>query len=351
MRRVYILIFILSILPLQTALAQSSNAGIVQGLWYSQEKVFADEKVRIYVAIRNNTGGDLRGIVEFFDGEKQLERQNVQALSSRIIESWTDWTPTYGSHNLKATLIRTELSQVGSSTKEIVVSSALAEDTLFVDYDTDKDGIGNDKDADDDADGKSDTEEKTNGTNPLVKEAVEAPANKVEKNGEPEDTPENENSSETTKNEEGQAGSAGLEQYLAPSRAETVLSSVSQYVDTAKQKVDSYRETRKVADETRINAETTNKGKSENATQIQGNEDGFGEVARIDADRTRKNVGGFLDKALALITSLFNNVYTLILWIVSFVLGHPMLVQLAILLGILFTIIRLAAKFGNRRKY
>lgn len=338
MRRVYILIFILFTLPFNDVFAQSSNAGIVQGLWYSQEKVFADEKVRIYVAIRNNTGEDLTGIVEFYDGEKKLERQNVQALSGRIIESWTDWSPTYGSHNLKATLIRTELSQVGSSTKEIIVASALAEDTLFVDYDTDKDGIGNTEDVNDDNDTYTDAEEKQNGTNPLVKE--------VENNDESEDPSENEISSETIKDEGGQESSEGLEQYLAPSRAETVLSSVTHYVDTAKQKVDSYRAERKATRDAQL--------QKESAT-VAVNEDGFGEITRSQDDQsnssdTQAKVGGeFLDKTLAMLSSLFNSVYTLILTVVSFILGHPMLVQLALLLGILFTIIRLAAKFGRRK--
>jgi hypothetical protein len=348
MRRVSILIFILFTLPFNAVSAQSSNAGIVQGLWYSQEKVFAGEKVRIYVAIRNNTGGDLKGIVEFFDGEKKLERQNVQALSGRIIESWTDWTPTYGSHNLKATIIRTELSRVGSSTKEIVVSSALAEDTLFVDYDTDKDGIGNTEDVNDDNDTFTDAEEKQNGTDPLVKNEVTVQTETSNDKEEVRDVAETDD--EDDKRVTTQNSSAGLEQYLAPSRAETVLTSVTQYVDTAKQKVDNYRVARRDADKTRIDAEKQ-QGTNGGMTEGQTNEDGFGEVTRKDAGGTGINAGGFLDKAYALITTLFNSIYTFVLWTISFVLGHPMLVQLAILLGILFTILRLASKFGNRRKY
>jgi hypothetical protein len=343
----YILTFILAtLISFQTASAQSNNAGIVQGLWYSKENVFAGEEVRVYVAIRNNTGSDLKGIVEFYDGEKKLERQNVQALSGRIIESWTDWTPTYGSHNLRATLTRTELHQTGGDVEEIAVVSALSEDTLFVDYDTDKDGIGNEKDTDDDADGKSDAEEKTNGTNPLVQEVVKAPANKVEKNDVSEDSSENETSSETIKDEDRQEGSEGLEQYLAPSRAETVLSSVTEYVDTAKQKVDSYRAERKATRDAQL--------QKESAT-VAVNEDGFGEITRSQdgqsnsSDAQAKVSGGFLDKTLTILSSLFNSVYTFILTVVSFILGHPMLVQLALLIGILFTIIRLGAKFGRRR--
>lgn len=330
------------------ASAQSSNAGIVKGLWYSKENIFAGEKVRVYIAIRNNTESDLKGIVEFFDGDKKLERQNVQALSGRIIESWTDWTPSYGSHSLKATLTRTELSTVGSSTAEVVVVSALAEDTLFVDYDTDKDSAGDEKDSDDDGDGKSDTDEKAAGTDPLVKNvapAVETAKSESIENDKPSKTPS------STPAEDGDTSniSEGLEQYLAPSRAESVLSTVSEYIETTKQKVDSYRVARRDADRTQIDAETTREEGRSSTTQMQTSAGGFGEVERDSADGTQKNAEGFLDKALRTISAVSSNVYTLILWIVSFVLGHPMFVQLAILLGILLTILRLAAKFGRRK--
>jgi Flp pilus assembly protein TadB len=121
---------------------------------------------------------------------------------------------------------------------------------------------------------------------------------------------------------------------------------VTQYVDTAKQKVDNYRETR---------AETKAAELKKDAEIEAVNEDGFGAVTRTEngdttKDELQKEKGsGFLDKTFALVTTLFNSMYTFVLWTISFVLGHPMLVQLAILLGILFTIIRLASKFGRRR--
>ena len=151
--------------------AQEFNAGFVQGLWYDTETIFADKPVRIYIAIRNNTGADLTGTVEFFDNDKRIERNNVSALNGRIIESWADWTPSFGTHTLSATLSRIELHVVGSSTQAVEVVSALAEDTFFVDFDTDGDGIGNEDDKDDDGDGKSDKEEIEAGTDPLVYDA------------------------------------------------------------------------------------------------------------------------------------------------------------------------------------
>ena len=67
-----------------TASAEEFNAGIVQGLWYSQEDIFAGDTVRIYVAIRNNTGSDLTGTIEFKDAEKPIDRKNVESLDGPI---------------------------------------------------------------------------------------------------------------------------------------------------------------------------------------------------------------------------------------------------------------------------
>ena len=126
-----------------TALAQEFNAGFVQGLWYQDKVMFVDTPTRIYVAVRNNTGADLTGTVEFFDNDNKIERNNISALDGRIIESWADWTPTYGEHTITATISRIELHQVGSSTQAVEIVSASASDTFFVDYDTDNDGVGN----------------------------------------------------------------------------------------------------------------------------------------------------------------------------------------------------------------
>lgn len=313
--------------------AQEFNAGFVQGLWYS-DKVFAEKTVRVYVAIRNNTGSDLTGTVEFFDNDKRIERNNVSALDGRIIESWADWKPSYGEHTLSATLSRIELHQVGSSTKAVEVTAALAEDIIFVDFDTDGDGIGNKDDIDDDGDGISDEVEEKNGTNPLQFDEPE----------EDTDETEDENDSETEQQNNNTEGAQGLEQYLAPSRAQETIETFTRTINTTKRNLDSYIQKRSEAIERENNPEA-----------IVVDEDGFGEITRTTAEEKKNEIqtpeiqkGGFVDTALNSIGTIGTAVYTVLLAATSFILGHPILVQLGILIAILFGLYKLARKFGSR---
>lgn len=327
--RACILMLLLCILA-PHSYAQEFSAGFVQGVWYSQESVFAGDTVRIYVAIRNNTGSDLSGTVEFFDGTRKIERKSVQALDGRIIESWADWTPTYGSHTVSANLSRIELNRVGTSTKEVEVTSALAEDTLFVDYDTDTDGIGNETDSDDDGDSISDVQEKKDGTDPLVKNSV----------------PDEDDSSDTAEDEDDE-GSApnkkqGLERYLADSPAENVFTSVTEIINTAKEDLDTYRQTREEEQE------------KQSTTTSETYTDGFGEATHATSASSsglrELSLSDFFASVWNLAKTLFNWVYTFVLFLLSFILGHPILVQVGVLLLILFFMIKAAAKFGRRPK-
>jgi len=313
--------------------AQQSNAGFVQGLWYSQEQIFADDPVRIYVAIRNNTGSDLTGTVEFFDGDKKIERKNVQALNGRIIESWADWTPTYGSHTLKANLSRTELSKVGSTTQTVEVTSTLAEDIVFVDHDTDKDEIGNAEDPDDDGDSISDAKEEKDGTDPLVKNAIADETSEENDDDEKKDTNDDVTDKKQTNTDGGTNKPRGLERYLAQSPAENVLSTVTNYINEVDENLDTYREKR----------EEVKKAQA-SSTEPNVNRDGFGEVTRTTEDSKE----GFFDKAFKLVAVLLSQIYTVLLTVLSFTLSHPMLVQLGILILILFLLMKFASKFGRR---
>jgi len=344
----YIALFLF---PFFNVLAQESNAGIVQGLWYGTEKFFAGENARMYIAIRNNTGSDLTGTVDFYDNEKKLDRKQVQALNGRIIESWADWTPTYGTHTVSAILSRIELTAIGTSTQEIEVVSALAKDTIFVDNDTDKDGIGNIEDADDDNDEISDLQEKLNATNPLVPDAPvpketaqdirsENIQSALITSTETNSTPAGPNPDSSNSLHE----SSGIEQYLAPSRAESILSDVTDYITTTKQSLDTYREKR--SQDIAIAKATT--------SLPLVNADGFGVIGRTSEDAQSNfslptlDGAGFFGKLFGGIGKLITTLYTFILTVVSYILGHPIFVQLGLLLLILFILIKLASKFGRR---
>lgn len=344
----WVLSFVLLSTLATPVLAEEFNAGIVQGLWYSQETLFAEQPVRIYVAIRNNTGSDLTGTVEFYHGDTRIDRVSVSALDGRIIERWTDWIPTHGEHTISATLTRTKLHTVGESSETIEVTAALSEDTVFVDYDTDEDGIGNKNDLDDDGDGVSDIDEKTNGTDPLQYDEPPTPESKVEspKESESESSIDTNNgsNSEVSVN----SSTSGLEQYLTPSRADTVLSSVTQLVTNSKEKLDNYRHSRAVQNGT---ADPI-------VEEVDVNENGFGEITRTtDSKNKSKSVkekpkaqkpNGFLGDIFTFVGTILNGIYTGILTVLSFALGHPIFIQLFILFAILFGLYKTAQKMSRR---
>ena len=335
--RLYLLVFVLFIFP-SLAMAQESNAGIVQGLWYDREDFFTGETVRVYVAVRNNTGADLSGTVEFFVNGERVERNNIDALDGRIIESWGDWTPDYGTSTISATLSRTEISSTASGTQSVVVTSALAEDTIFIDRDTDNDGTGDLIDQDDDGDGIADSDD----AEPLV---FNEPAETAE------DTEEDENEIETeaanariSAPSETDSQSAGLEQFLTPSRADSALASLTKTITESKRQLDSYRAERS-SDNDEAGAEETPSVSSASTTGTVTPE-GFGTVTRTQDTEAAQS--GWLDTIWQFIAATFSIIYTVILAGLSWLLGHASLVQLLLLFLLLYALYKTAKKFGSR---
>jgi hypothetical protein len=338
--RFYVLIF-LALLYAPFAHAEEFNAGIVQGLWYAEENVFAEKPTRIYIAIRNNTGSDLSGTVEFFAGERKIGRKNVEALNGRIIESWTDWTPTYGTSTLKATLTRIELDTVAGETQEVTVVSALAEDEVFADYDTDEDAIGNHTDTDDDNDNITDAQELLDGTDPLV---VTKPSAETSDEEVDDDAAEKLEATEDNSAQESatQNTPEGIERYLAESPAEQVLSSVTTFINEAKKDVDTYREKR-AEEKVVVTPEA-----------IEVDESGFGNVERASSTQGtihQIELTDFFASVITLAKAIISSIYTFVLFALSAVLAHPTLIQVGALLLILFLIMKFAAKFGTRPKH
>lgn len=339
MLRVLLLLFLIP------HVVSATNAGIVQGLWYDQETVFVDQTTRIYVAIRNNTGADLTGTVEFYVNEKRLERAAVAALDGRIVESWTDWSPEYGTSTVVAKLTRTEISSAAGSATTIEPLATLAEDIVFVDYDTDGDGVGNQQDNDDDGDGVSDSDEVIAGTDSLQYDELTDDGDEVADRENTDGSPAGSGSEAPTagRTNADSFQSAGLEQFLTPSRADTLLQSVTNVIQTTKEKVDAHREAR-----------ATQKADAETVTV---NRDGFGEIQRSSAQgrsqlETEQMSGAekMMHDLVTLLKKILSEVYTFLLYLVSFTLNYPMLLQIVLLLLILFLVYTLARRLGRRPK-
>lgn len=316
--------------------AEDINAGFVQGLWYSSDTVFSGIPTRIYVALRNNTPHDLTGTVRFTDNGKRIGSSEVRALSGRLVETWIDWTPSEGEHTISASLSDATLHIIGGNTQNLESTDILAEDVLTIDTDTDKDGVGNTTDTDDDADGVSDLDEKNRGTNPLLKNPSLAPL--TEKASSTVRTDERIASPEST-NIENTDEAHGLEQYITDGVANTLLSNMTQKVETAKQSLDTYREER--------NAEQASEQNETVSTTTETRLGTYTDTATITRSKIEPKAS-FLSSFISGIAGVFHAAWTFVLFITSRALAFPALLELALLVGILYFFYRAARSVGRR---
>lgn len=335
MRLFIIFIFLfLSILPLNT-FAEEPNAGFVKGLWYSAEPVFDGVPTRIYVAMRNNTGHDLTSTVHFTDNGKRIGTFEVSALEGRLVEAWVDWKPTYGEHTITATVSAAKLHIIGGNTESIDIAGITATDTLMVEYDTDKDGVGNAQDTDDDNDTVSDTDEKSRGSDPLV-------GNSIPKEIETSNTPLPADSPSHTPTVSTSDAEKGLEQFLDAGTVDSFLTQTTHKIEKMKSSLDTYRTERleaSVPEEDTLSASST--------TTALGT---YTDTATITRSRVPSD-GGFFATFVSRGAKLLSKLWTFILFIVSKILSFPAILEAILLLVILTVIYRTARRLGRRNRY
>lgn len=296
------------------------NAGLVQGIWYAHEPLFADVPNRIYVAFRNTTESDLTGSIHFFVDAKDIGSSEVHALAGGVVETWIDWTPSYGNHTVTATIGTATLTTVGGETKTVSLTGLSATSTSSVDRDTDKDGIGDAEDSDDDNDAVSDSDEQARGTNPLVPDAH--PQEKSEEK------------SQTPINGSGDASSSsptGLERFIPEGAPHSTLETITHTINTAHQAVETYRTERnaKIHDAL-IPESTSDDGVSITRTSI---EDAQGSLSK---------------KVVLGAKAILSHLWTATLALVSLILHYPALVEIGSLLLILYILFRTARRLGRR---
>ncbi len=346
MKKIWCILFFILLVPSHVS-ADTVNAGIVQGLWFSQQPIFVGDTVRIYVAVQNNTEADLTARVSFFDNNDRFGRMNINALEGRIVEAWTDWTPRHGEHTLQATLTEITLSDLGETIAVASTSAALAEKIVFIDYDTDGDDIGDMIDLDDDNDGMRDDDEISNGTDPLVPDQNTSPESAkiiTEKDIKKSPSANNDGSEDRTN-----TNTSGLEQYLAESPARSALASITETIEATKEKVDAYRKRRSEE----ISASTTTASDKPNTdmlviSDLNETTETVGTITR-SVDESPSWWQKTLTLVVSLVTTLFNTIFTLILTGLSMALGHPILLQIALLLLILLILIRVSKNFAGRK--
>ena len=173
MRRVFkikFLIFLFFFATIIPATAQTGiNAGFVNGMWYSKMPFFAEDTVRIYAVIQNQSGFDITGAIQFFDNNKLLSESDFSAVNGRLIEKWADWNVSSGEHIIRVQITDVKKMEIGKAPVAVELNAnIIITEKHLIDIDSDKDGIGNQEDLDDDDDGVSDLDEIKAGSNPLV---------------------------------------------------------------------------------------------------------------------------------------------------------------------------------------
>lgn len=316
--------------------AEELNAGFVQGLWYGNENIVASEPTRIYVALRNNTENDLTGTIRFSDNGSRIGVSYVSALPGRLVEGWVDWTPRYGEHTITATLSDVRVYEIGQSPETGEVEDTIAQDTIFVDYDTDKDGIPNKTDTDDDNDSVSDVDEEARNTDPLKADPREKDTSKETQITEPKTTETIRNAPKAKDEPGAYSGPArsGLEQYVPNTTVKNAVETLTDTINETKTSLDDYREKRADAvkgyfDGSNATTSDTNGNATITRTRIESEESFF----------TSLTHGG---------KALIGGIYSFSLWILSKALAHPALLELILLLLIILFIYRTARRYGRR---
>jgi len=175
--KIYIFAFAF-FLPLTSfaAIENISNAGFVPGpIWFSKYPVFVNDKVKIYTALYNNSQYNISGELHFLNNEKIIGSTNFEMpANSGAVDVWIDWVAEKGNIEIGAEIKNVSII---NSQEEVVqgvdfTNTKIAKSKIFVDFDNDKDGIGNIADEDDDNDGKKDLAEIAEGTNPFEADQV-----------------------------------------------------------------------------------------------------------------------------------------------------------------------------------
>lgn len=117
-------------------------------LRFSKQLFLEGDTVRIYATAKNNSKQDLLGVVRFFDGSKQINGdQSISILAGRSDDIFVDWAPDpFGTHKLSAK-VYPWLPGIDNPANNWISTE------IYVEQDTDHDGLKNSVDSDMDGDG------------------------------------------------------------------------------------------------------------------------------------------------------------------------------------------------------
>ncbi len=121
------------------------------------------QPVKFYVTVDNVGVDDVEGMVMFRDGDTFIGGKPISVKAiGKPEEAWMTWTPkTAGNHVITITVVN------DAQYPEATPADNVTTKTIFVDQDTDGDGIPDSLDPDMDNDGLTNTQESSIGTDPL----------------------------------------------------------------------------------------------------------------------------------------------------------------------------------------
>lgn len=168
------------LLVLQTSVAYAANDLVLppNNIHLSAQTLLEGRSVRVYATVQNVGSKDLLGYVRFFDNDKQVSGdQPISVVAVKDDTVFVDWNPTAGEHTLAVRIYPYDKSEDNPAnnvtSKQVTVLS-----------DTDRDGIPNENDPDDDNDTHIDSQD----TFPLDKtEWLDSDGDTIGDNKDPDD--------------------------------------------------------------------------------------------------------------------------------------------------------------------
>lgn len=138
-------------------------------IWTSKKTFFVGDRIRIYTMVVNQQNTDVKGTVRFLANSTEIGRETftlTTGTNNQVV--WTDWVVPEGDQRFSVEMSEAYTIDDNGQRRNVAIESPTAAlEPVYVDRDTDRDGIGNRTDPDDDNDGLSDLDEIAKGADPL----------------------------------------------------------------------------------------------------------------------------------------------------------------------------------------